>query len=51
MATKVKFVGNPWDSRVRPHEYNLCVGMMPLLKQSKRSLSKRNVQELQYYVV
>ena len=47
MATKVKFVGNPWDSRVRPHEYNLCAGMMPLLKQSRRSLSEHDVQELQ----
>ncbi len=47
MATKVKFVGNPWDCRVRPQEYNLCAGMMPLLKQSKRSLSEEDVQELQ----
>ncbi len=47
MATKVKFVGNPWDCRVRPQEYNLCAGMMPLLKQSKRSLSEEDIQELQ----
>lgn len=47
MATKVKFVGNPWDCRVRPQEYNLCAGMMPLLKQSKRILSEEDIQELQ----
>ena len=46
MATKVKFVGNPWDCRVRHEEYNLCAGMMPLLKQSKRNLSEEDIQEL-----
>ncbi len=47
MATKVKFVGNPWDCRVRHEEYNLCAGMMPVLKQSKRNLSEEDIQELQ----
>ncbi len=47
MATKVKFVGNPWGCRVRHQEYNLCAGMMPRLKQSKRSLSEEDIQELQ----
>ena len=47
MATKVKFVGQPHDDRVAPDQYNLCAGMMPLLKHHKRSLSSADLEELQ----
>jgi hypothetical protein len=47
MGTKIKFVGQPWDSRVAPTEYNLCHGMMPLLKSERRQLSESDMAELE----
>lgn len=44
---QVKFVGQPWDSRVGPDEYNLCANMMPLLKTERRTLSEADKAELQ----
>lgn len=46
MGTKVKFVGQPWDSRVGPDEYNLCANMMPLLKAERRHLTEAELAEL-----
>ena len=47
MGTKVKFVGNPWDNRVSPNEYNLCSNMMPLLKTERRTLTDADLLELE----
>ena len=47
LGTKTKFVGQPWDVRVAPDEYNLCSGMMPLLKVARRHLTAAEVAEIQ----
>lgn len=44
---QVKFVGQPWDSRVGPDEYNLCANMMPLLKADRRTLTEADMTELE----
>lgn len=46
LATKIKFVGQPWSDRVSPDEYNLCEGMMPLLKEARRELTEADMVEL-----
>ncbi len=47
MSTKDRFVGQPWDDRVAPDEYNLCSGMMPLLKVARRQLSEQETLSIQ----
>lgn len=47
MATKARFVGQPWDSRVAPDEYNLCAGMMPLLTAERKQLTADELEQLQ----
>ncbi len=43
---QAKFVGQPWDNRVAPDEYNLCANMMPLLKVERKTLSEAYMAEL-----
>lgn len=47
LATKKKFTANPWDDRTAPDEYNLCQGMMPLLRVPPRDLSPAEVAQIQ----
>ncbi len=46
LATKIKFVGQPWSDRVGPEEYNLCEGMMPLLKEPHRPITEADMAEM-----
>lgn len=46
-ATKARFVGQPWDERTKPDEYNLCAGLMPLLSEQQRPLDAEELKQIQ----
>lgn len=46
-ATKSRFVGQPWDERTKPDEYNLCAGLMPLLAEPARQLDTEELAQIQ----
>lgn len=44
---KLCFVGNPHEDRVSPEQYNLCAGLMPMLKVQKRKMQPEDLAELE----